>query len=149
MNLCGSDRRAAASRRWGFRVVSQDTQIAHVCLVGGKVSDDWPLIRELKARHLVTLAGRSELLNGHPLLGTAQVLVLDGDATGGFLPALRTSYPGLQVLLVSGGLDQGQVVLAFRQGVRDYFPDPYDVRLLAERVDHFCDSPPGAPTREA
>jgi len=39
------------------------------------------------------------------------------------------------VMLVNGGLTQEQIASAFKEGAKDYFSDPYDVKLLAERVN--------------
>ena len=123
-----------------------DAPIAHVCLAGPRVCNDWRLIQALKVRHPVTLVEQAALLAGDPMLGTVQVLALDGDAAaleeGDFLSRLKRSYPALNVLLVDGALDQGRLATGFQQGARDYFPEPYDVRLLAERIEYFCDRPP-------
>jgi hypothetical protein len=123
-----------------------DAPIAHVCLAGPKVCNDWLLIQALKARHPVTLVEQAGLLAEDPLMETVHVLALDGDAaglgTGDFLGRLKRSYPALYVLLVDGALDQGRLAVGFQQGARDYFPEPYDVRLLAERIEYFCGRPP-------
>jgi DNA-binding response OmpR family regulator len=127
--------------------VARDEPTSHICLAGRKVSGDWPLIRTLKARHPVTLLERVEMLSTDPLPDSVRVLVLDAGGPGGgamrLLPLLKRCSPALAVLLVGGALDQQQLATAFRQGVRDYFPDPYDGRLLAERVLFFCGRPWG------
>jgi len=123
-----------------------DAPIAHVCLAGPKVCNDWPLIQALKERHPVTLIEHAALLAEESVMQTVQVLALDGDAaglgTGDLLGRLKRCYPALHVLLVDGALDQGRLATGFQQGARDYFPEPYDVRLLAERIEYFCDRPP-------
>jgi DNA-binding NtrC family response regulator len=124
-----------------------DAPIAHVCLAGPKVCNDWRLIQALKAGHPVTLLEQAALLAQSPLMETVHVLALDGDAaglgTGDLLGQLKRCYPALYVLLVDGALDQRRLATGFQQGARDYFPEPYDVRLLAERIEYFCGRPPG------
>jgi DNA-binding response OmpR family regulator len=41
----------------------------------------------------------------------------------------------LVVVLVNGGLTLEQIASAFKEGAKDYFSDPYDVKLLVERVN--------------
>jgi DNA-binding NtrC family response regulator len=123
-----------------------DAPTAHVCLAGPKVCNDWRLIQALKERHPVTLVEQAAVLTEVPMMESVHVLALDGDAaglgTGELLGRLTRCYPALYVLLVDGALDQGRLVTGFQQGARDYFPEPYDVRLLAERIEHFCGRPP-------
>ena len=119
-----------------------DEAVPQVCLAGRKVSNDWSLIQALKMRHAVILVDRVEDLSDRRLLAMTRVLVLDATASNGAalgqLPALRQAHPVLCVLLVDGGLDQSQLAAAFRDGARDYFPAPYDVDLLVERVSYLC-----------
>jgi DNA-binding NtrC family response regulator len=51
------------------------------------------------------------------------------------VPWLKSHFPQLVVVLVNGGLTQEQIASAFKEGAKDYFSDPYDVKLLAERVN--------------
>jgi DNA-binding NtrC family response regulator len=122
--------------------VTDNDSIPQICLAGRTVSNDWPLIQALKGRHAVTLVDRVEGLASAPLLAAVRVLVLDAAGSGGaalrLLPAIRDNHPVVCVLLVDGGLDQRQLARAFREGTRDYFPAPYDVHLLAERVRTLC-----------
>src|SRR5438552_756013 len=122
----------------GPRTVWHNEAVPQVCLAGRKISNDWSLIQALKQRHAVTLVEQVESLTDAALLGTVRVLVVDAAESSGaalrLLPLLRSGRPLLIVLLVDGGLDQRQLATAFRDGVRDYFPEPYDIHLLAERV---------------
>ena len=38
-------------------------------------------------------------------------------------------------MLVNGGLNQDQIVAAFQAGVKDYFPEPYEIDLILERLE--------------
>jgi DNA-binding NtrC family response regulator len=102
------------------------------------VSNDLSLIQTLKSQHLVTLIEKIHLLSRSPILAEADIVVLDcsGNLEQGMqlLPWLKSNFPKLVVVLVNGGLTQEQIASAFKEGVKDYFSDPYDVKLLAERV---------------
>jgi hypothetical protein len=54
------------------------------------------------------------------------------------LPQITSDHPELCVVLVDGGITQKQIASAFEAGVKDYFAEPYDIELLAERIDALC-----------
>ena len=112
--------------------------VLHICLAGQTVSNDWPLIQQLKQRHQVTVVDRLRLLSRHAILARADVLVLDSRESSRFslkvLAFLQKRFPALHVVLVNGGLTQQQIADAYLAGVKDYFSDPYDRRLLADRL---------------
>jgi len=76
------------------------------------------------------------------LLNTTHLLVLDCSQNSltalRLVPQLFIAHPGLSVVLVDGGITQKQIAAAFHAGVRDYFAEPYDLTLLAERIDALC-----------
>ena len=113
-----------------------------MCLAGSLACNDWRLIQMLKMVHQVTLIEELKNLWHNPILQTAGVLVVcnsvDDEPVIDRLPRLTKRHPRLAVLLVNGGLNQGQVAQAFQAGACDYFPAPYDVGLLAERVSSLC-----------
>ena len=119
--------------------MSQTDDVFHVCLAGRKVSNDWRLIQSLRSRCLVTLVERVELLVQRSFLSRTHLLVLDCSASAELvpqvLPRLKEEFPDLCVVLVDGGLSQKEIAAAFKEGVKDYFADPYDVELLLERID--------------
>ena len=119
-------------------MVTRDDEVFHICLAGARVSNDWSLIQTLKSQHLVTLIERIHLLSRSSIPAVADIVVLDcsGNHEQGMqlVPWLKSNFPKLVVVLVNGGLSQEQIASAFRDGVKDYFADPYDVKLLAERV---------------
>lgn len=120
----------------------QTQEILHVCLAGRKVSNDWGLIQSLRSRYLVTLLERVEHLVRSSFLIRAHLLVLDCSESAKLasqvLPRLKEDFPDLCVVLVDGGLSQKQIAAAFKEGVKDYFADPYDAKLLLERMDSLC-----------
>jgi DNA-binding NtrC family response regulator len=122
--------------------VSQTDDVIQVCLAGRKVSSDWGLIQSLRSRCLVILVERVELLVQPSFLNRTHLLVLDcsgsAEVVPQVLPRLKEELPNLSVVLVDGGLSQKQIAGAFKEGVKDYFADPYDVALLLERMDSLC-----------
>jgi hypothetical protein len=115
------------------------------------LTDDWPLIRKLKVRHIVTLmkSFRFDRLGKERLFKTVKLLVIDcrdcADEPRRLVEAIgviRARYSGLNILVVDGQLDQDLVAEAFRHGARDYFKYPYPRKLLAERIDALCREPP-------
>ncbi len=125
--------------------MSQTQEILHVCLAGRKVSNDWGLIQSLRSRYLVTLLERVELLVRRSFLNRPHLLVLDcsesAELVSQVLPRLKEEFPDLCIVLVDGGLSQKQIAAAFKEGVKDYFADPYDADLLVERMDSLCVQP--------
>jgi DNA-binding response OmpR family regulator len=117
----------------------RDEEILHICLAGARVSNDLSLIQTLKSQHLVTLVESIHLLSLSPILPGTDMVVLDcsGNHERGLqlVPWLNSHFPQLVIVLVNGGLTQEQIASAFKEGAKDYFSDPYDVKLLAERVN--------------
>lgn len=130
------------SEIWETVIVPPSQAVSHVCLAGRLVSNDWNLIQSLNSRYLVTLMERVDLLDRRSTLQDTQLLVLDcsrdAEAALESLTRLKREFPELCVLLVDGGLSQRQIAAAFKQGAKDYFAFPYDVRLLVERMDSLC-----------
>jgi DNA-binding response OmpR family regulator len=114
----------------------------HVCLAGSSVCNNWALIESLKRHYQVTVIENSDLLLRNSILSTVDVLILDGEEGGEIgmetLRALRCRNRGVCVVLVNGGLTQNEIAAAFREGVRDYFSNHFNVRLLVERVHYLC-----------
>lgn len=110
----------------------------HICLAGRLLCNDWPLIQRLKAHHQVTLIERIRLLAHSTLLSTSDVLILDCSSPQesglGVVPVVKRAHPKLIMILVDGGLTQKQIASAFRQGIHDYFSEPYETNLLVERL---------------
>jgi DNA-binding response OmpR family regulator len=111
----------------------------HVCLVGPTLFRDPRLLSRLTVGHIVTIAAHTAVLLESPLLAQADALVLEAGsarvALGGTVADIRQRHPNLPVVLVDGGLDQLELAEAFRRGVDDYFAAPWDVGLLAERIE--------------
>ena len=125
--------------------------VFHSCLAGPRVSRDLSLVALLLDRHVLTLvADPRQLLT--EAMARMSVLALEHggtDQTLELITRLRSLHAELDIILINGGVTQDQVALAFKGGVRDYFPTPYDRRLLAERMDGLARAQrrrtPGAP----
>ena len=115
------------------------SRVSHICLAGRTICNDWLLIRALKTQHQVTLVEHIQALSRNPILARVDVLVLDcgeNQKMGlGLVPNLKRDNPKMCVVLVDGGFTRQQIAKAFREGVKDYFAEPYDRRLLVERVE--------------
>src|SRR5262249_27983615 len=110
-----------------------------VWLVGPTVSMDWELIQGLMSDHVLTLIESFDPtgLAQEGLLVSASLIVVD---CGGLasdvarviraIRAMKKAYSALTVVLVDGGLEQAKVIQAYQGGLDDYFPVPYEARLL-------------------
>lgn len=124
-------------------IVPQGKLRLHVCLAGREVSNDWKLIRRLRADYVVSVLRDAEEIHQRPLLQSVDLLVLDCSGNASIsetMPGeLRRCFPHLCLLLVDGGLSQQQIARAFQQGVKDYFAFPYDKGLLVGRIAALCE----------
>lgn len=111
----------------------------HVCLVGTTLMRDSNLLSRLSADHVITIAAASAALLERPIMATVDALVLDAGTVrlglGGVVADIHQRHPDLPVVLVNGGLDQLELAEAFQRGVADYFAAPWNVALLAERIE--------------
>jgi DNA-binding NtrC family response regulator len=121
--------------------MSQPENILHIALTGDKITRDWELIQELKLSYPVTLINQEQLAADNSLLGLMSAIIIDctdhPDIETHLLPVLKKwkkGLPELNIVLVDGGLTPEQIALAFHEGARDYFPHPYDAKLLADRI---------------
>lgn len=122
--------------------MSRKKHFAHICLTGQKVTLDWQLINRLNVRHRVTLTKPEHLLSDSSVLTTVDILVLDCNNFKSlssdlitFLKKVRKAFPRLCTVVVNGGLSQQDIAGAFREGISDYFPDPYEIKLILERLE--------------
>jgi len=106
------------------------------------LSADWGLIAALKRRHQVTVAESVQMLQSNPLLSSSiDVMALEcaGDMRiAETVRRLRAWQPELCIVLVGKAPSQNEIAEAFREGALDFFSDPTDGELLAERVHSLC-----------
>jgi CheY-like chemotaxis protein len=139
---CGSAVRGLWSEVCESDSVSSVDVVRHVCLAGTMVSNHWGLIQALRSRYAVTLLEQVDLLGQCTFLKSTHLLVLDCSRNAQtalqVLPQVTQELPDLCVVLVDGGISQKQIARAFEDGARDYFAEPFDINLLAERIDALC-----------
>ncbi len=51
------------------------------------------------------------------------------------LKILKASIPLLDIIVIDDGSSRDAIIRSFRSGIKDYFKKPYNVILLAERVE--------------
>lgn len=125
---------------WYQSMISTLTPPAlHIGLIGPALSADLTLLHRLGQRHVLTLAAAPQNLWACEVMQSIQVVVLESGSVRGdvsqTVAALRQRHPHLQVVLVNGGIDQLHLADAFRAGATDYFATPWNVDLLAERIE--------------
>jgi DNA-binding response OmpR family regulator len=123
----------------------------NVWLAGPTVSVDWDLIRGLMSDYVLTLIESFDPadLAREGVLTSASLIVVDCGGCAGdvarvirAIRAMKKAHSGLTVLLVGGGLQQAKVIKAYKGGIDDYFPVPYEARLLVERIVALCQRKP-------
>jgi DNA-binding response OmpR family regulator len=116
--------------------------LGHVILAGKTVGTDRRLIAQVGKTHIVTVAEDPALIPDDPLLARAQLMVLDccdnEELCLNLIKRLNPRASRLLIVLVDGGLEQGQIAEAFASGIIDYFAAPYNIRLLVERINALC-----------
>lgn len=123
--------------------MSREKHFAHICLTGKRITLDWQLINGLNDRHRVTLTKPEHLISDSSVLKTVDVLVLDCNSFKNlsadlitFLRKVKEAFPGLCTVVINGGLSQQDIAGAFREGICDYFPNPYEeLELISERLE--------------
>ena len=122
--------------------MSRKKHFAHICLTGEKVTLDGQLINGLNVRHRVTLTKSEHLLSDSSLLRTVDILVLDcnnfetlNSDLITFLKKVKAAFPRLCTVVINGGLSQQDIAGAFQEGISDYFSDPYEIKLILERLE--------------
>ena len=123
----------------------------NVWLAGPTVSVDWDLIRGLMSDYVLTLIESFDPADmaREGVLTSASLIVVDCGGWAGdvarvirAIRAMKKAHSGLTVLLVGGGLQQAKVIQAYKGGIDDYFPVPYEARLLVERIVALCQRKP-------
>jgi DNA-binding response OmpR family regulator len=115
----------------------------HVCLMGAALCRNWQLVQRLAGGHGLTLL-QQFVPDDTPLLAMVDVVALDcreGGAAGSqrLVDSLRR-VTGAPIVVLDGGLQQSEVALLVSAGAHDYFSEPFNVALIAERLEHLADS---------
>jgi DNA-binding response OmpR family regulator len=116
---------------------------SHVCLVGEPLCLNWQLVQQLAPRHDLTLLvdNGTKSLEAFPPFDVVAIdcrhLGVDGSVR--LVNRLKgiVSFP---IVVLDGGLNKKEVAMLFDAGAADYFPEPFNVHLIAERLEHLADS---------
>jgi DNA-binding response OmpR family regulator len=114
----------------------------HICLVGLTLCRNWQLVQRLTGRHGLTLLHAVDA-DDAPMLAIADTVAIDcseGGAAGSraLLESVRRTTDATIVIL-DGDLEAVDVAQLLSAGARDYFPEPLNVAVVAERLEHLAD----------
>lgn len=112
-------------------------------MVGPALCRNWPLVQRLEGNHGLTLLHE---LSGNDmrLIEVVDVVALDCRDNGAagsqrLVESLRRATDA-PIVVLDGGLHQAEVALLMSAGAQDYFSEPFNVTLIAERLEHLADS---------
>jgi CheY-like chemotaxis protein len=114
----------------------------HICLVGIPLCRNWQLVQRLTGRRGLTLL-HAVNPDDMRVLAVADTVAIDcslGGAEGSrtLLESVRRTTDATIVIL-DGGLEAVDVAQLLSAGARDYFPEPLNVAVVAERLEHLAD----------
>jgi len=117
----------------------------HICLVGTALCRNRQLIERLAGRHSLTLLPEV-LPDDMQMIARADVVAVDCReggvaATGALVDSLRRATNGV-IVVMDGGLCRDDIARLLSAGARDYFSEPFNVAVIAERLEHLA-SPGG------
>jgi hypothetical protein len=118
-------------------------RLGHICLVGTALARNWRLVERLGERHGLTLLPR---VAPGDLGVIAQADVVALDCSEGGAAAVRELVSELAgvsraaIVVTDGGLRRHDIARLLRAGALDYFSEPLNVPLVAERLEHLASS---------
>lgn len=115
----------------------------HICLVGAALCRNWRLVERLGEQHGLTL-----LLRVAPgdlrLIAQADVVAVDcregGAAAARQLVSELSGTMRAAIVVTDGGLRREDIARLLNAGALDYFSEPFNVPLIAERLEYLADS---------
>lgn len=115
----------------------------HICLVGAALCRNWPLVQRLAGRHGLTLL-RTIAHHDRQVAALADMVAIDcghvgPDASRALVQSLRRSTDA-PIVVMDGGLQPSEVAQLLSDGARDYFAEPFNIPLIAERLEHLADA---------
>ena len=115
----------------------------HICLVGTALCRNWRLVDRLADRHGLTLLSRVGPTD-MPVLAHADVVAVDcrdgGAAAARQLVVELIGVTHAAIVVLDGGLHRDDIARLLSAGALDYFSEPFDVPLIAERLEHLAKS---------
>jgi CheY-like chemotaxis protein len=115
----------------------------HICLVGAALCRNWPLVQRLAGRHGLTLL-RTTAAHDCQVAAMADMVAIDcgqvgTDASRALVQSLRRATDA-PIVVLDGGLQAAEVAQLLSDGARDYFAEPFNIPLIAERLEHLADA---------
>jgi CheY-like chemotaxis protein len=114
-----------------------------ICLVGAGLCRNWSLIQRLAGRHGLTLLRRAGKID-HRLLAAFDLIAIDCRERGSLgsreLVGTLRKTTRVPIVVLDGGLGVREVARLLKAGAQDYFSEPFDVKLIAERLAHLANS---------
>jgi DNA-binding NarL/FixJ family response regulator len=109
--------------------------------VGTALSRNWRLVERLGERHGVTLLPR--VAPGHlGVIAQADVVAVDcregGAAAARQLVSELSEVTRAAIVVTDGGLRPPDIARLLNAGALDYFSEPLNVPLIAERLEHLA-----------
>jgi response regulator RpfG family c-di-GMP phosphodiesterase len=115
----------------------------HICLVGTPLCRNWRLVERLGERHGLTLLPRVAAEDVR-VMAQADVVAVDCRAGGAAatheLVSELSSVTRAAIVVTDGGLRREDIARLLHAGVMDYFSEPLNVPLIAERLEHLASS---------
>ena len=115
----------------------------HICLVGAALCHNWRLVDRLAETHGLTLLARVRA-SDLPLVALAAVVAVDcrdgGAAAARELIDVLLGATHAAIVVMDGGLQRDDIAHLLRAGARDYFSEPFNVPLIAERLQYLATS---------
>ncbi len=115
----------------------------HICLVGTALCRNWRLVERLAERHGLTLLPRVAPSDMR-VIAYADVVAVDcregGAAAARQLVDDLTGVTRAPIVVLDGGLRRDDIARLLSAGALDYFSEPFNVPLIAERLEHLAAS---------
>jgi len=119
------------------------TTRGHICLVGSALCRNWRLVERLGERHGLTLLPQVEP-SDMGMIAQAAVVAIDcrdgGAAAARQLVDAVVGATRAAVVVMDGGLRRDDIARLLSAGALDYFSEPFNVPLIAERLEHLADT---------
>ena len=112
-------------------------------MVGAALCRNWPLIQRLAGSHGLTLLARYSPVDEH-VLKFVDVIALDCREHGAhgaqrLVGDIRRTA-GTPIVVLDGGLSRADIAALVSAGAQDYFAEPFNVAIIAERLAYLADS---------
>ena len=120
-------------------------------MIGSALCRNWPLIQRLASGHGLTLLTRYTS-DESDVFAIADVIALDcrehGAAGARELVRMMREATGTPIVVLDGGLSHAEVATLVHAGAQDYFSEPFNVPVIAERLEYLAQTRRSDRTRD-